>query len=1059
MTVLAIPLAGAAIGGALAAGTAYVSLGITLGYAAGSFIAGAWSSGSNTKIKAPRFNDPMLQSGSYGEPIPDIYGAARISGNMLWSSPTQTIKHEEDSGGGGKGGGGGGATYVTYTYTASFAIGLLAGEIDGIGRIWFDGKIWLDNRSGVIEAALDRDTMLQNFSLVTYERSQKISLYTGSESQQPDPTMESYEGAGNVPAYLGLAYIVFENIDLGGSGHKPNVTVEVFKDATPTSEYYYFDRTPTTDVNLYPTITPDGNLLVLCHNATDGYFFRLFSGMTWNELYRFYPQDFGSNNYSNPGGWECQGMCIRMGAPDDYGVPQNTMMTLWVQASGNWPEAWVVYHDGISGDIQNHKQITECAWPNEQYHWAQFNGMSAQDHDLVLKQKYYYDAVIHLRTWDNPSVVDVFGGGSLDYPGILIHGQSYNLWMNLDDKIYEYYGISRDQKQVFSQDYWDSNISGLDYDPNSGHWILFEGLGDQGKGYVYDSDWDRLLIDYYEYDSDDYPSLSSIVSSICLSAGLAADQIDVTDLASTKVKGFVRAGVMTANKVIELLQTAYFFDAVEIDKKIHFVLRDGSNDKTLADADLGAHEYGSDAIENIITDMINESELPQNVQIRYIDYDTDYQVGVQRYDVYFSNTEQTVTIDLPIILDHDDALQIAQKHMMQAHAAKYRYTLAVSWEHIDLAPGDVITADNNLMRIEQMGIAENLLKIVGISEWDSSIYQSTIEAPDITYDPILPAIIGNTAVVALDIPILSINDNNPGFYLAVYGYTSGWSGATLAYSSDGGAAWAEISAVVSASIIGRTNSTLADGSALIWDNANTVNISIFTPSGTLSSDTEANVLSNSNLAAIGSHGRWELINFLDATLESDGTYTLSGLLRGRYGTDANTGNHQGNDYFVLLEASKLARPPLVEADIGLQREYRAVSIGKNIADAVTQSFTNSALGIKPYTVVNVEGVRDTSGNLTITWVWRDRVYGANEWGDYAASDRSIEDDQSCEIDVYDTSSPPAVVRTITVSDAETTIYTAAQQTTDFGSPQSSIDMIIYQMSAVAGRGQAKEVTL
>jgi hypothetical protein len=34
----------------------------------------------------------------------------------------------------------------------------------------------------------------------------------------------------------------------------------------------------------------------------------------------------------------------------------------------------------------------------------------------------------------------------------------------------------------------------------------------------------------------------------------------------------------------------------------------------------------------------------------------------------------------------------------------------------------------------------------------------------------------------------------------------------------------------------------------------------------------------------------------------------------------------------------------------------------------------------------------------------------------------------------------------------TTIYTAAQQVTDFGSPQSSVLVNVYQLSAVLGRG-------
>ena len=44
-----------------------------------------------------------------------------------------------------------------------------------------------------------------------------------------------------------------------------------------------------------------------------------------------------------------------------------------------------------------------------------------------------------------------------------------------------------------------------------------------------------------------------------------------------------------------------------------------------------------------------------------------------------------------------------------------------------------------------------------------------------------------------------------------------------------------------------------------------------------------------------------------------------------------------------------------------------------------------------------------------------------------------------------------VVRTLTAT-SSTVTYTAAQQTTDFGSPQSSVTVRVYQRSAVIGRG-------
>lgn len=49
-------------------------------------------------------------------------------------------------------------------------------------------------------------------------------FYSGSETQQPDPLLETHFGVGNTPAYLGRSYIVLENFEVGKYGAIPNFT-------------------------------------------------------------------------------------------------------------------------------------------------------------------------------------------------------------------------------------------------------------------------------------------------------------------------------------------------------------------------------------------------------------------------------------------------------------------------------------------------------------------------------------------------------------------------------------------------------------------------------------------------------------------------------------------------------------------------------------------------------------------------------------------------------------------------------------------------------------------
>jgi hypothetical protein len=66
-----------------------------------------------------------------------------------------------------------------------------------------------------------------------------------------------------------------------------------------------------------------------------------------------------------------------------------------------------------------------------------------------------------------------------------------------------------------------------------------------------------------------------------------------------------------------------------------------------------------------------------------------------------------------------------------------------------------------------------------------------------------------------------------------------------------------------------------------------------------------------------------------------------------------------------------------------------------------------------------------------------------------------EETERYEVDILDGAT---VKRTLAATTPAAT-YTAAQQTADFGSPQSAIDVRVYQLSTVHGRGTPRPATL
>jgi hypothetical protein len=104
----------------------------------------------------------------------------------------------------------------------------------------------------------------------------------------------------------------------------------------------------------------------------------------------------------------------------------------------------------------------------------------------------------------------------------------------------------------------------------------------------------------------------------------------------------------------------------------------------------------------------------------------------------------------------------------------------------------------------------------------------------------------------------------------------------------------------------------------------------------LESVTQAAMLNGANAALLlKTNGEPEVIQFRDVTLNLDGSFTLSGLLRGRRGTDVFVDRHQPGELFVLLHPDDVETLTVPLGDLGLPRSWRAVGFGSLFEDAET----------------------------------------------------------------------------------------------------------------------------
>ena len=152
----------------------------------------------NRVFEGPRLQDFKLMTSRDGTAIPRSYGRVRVAGQVIWASRIkETVKTERV-------GGKGGPKQKDYSYSMSFALGLCEGEIRSVDKIWVNGQ------------------PLRIMGLTH-------RIYLGNETQFPDPIVSAIDGlGGDVPAFRGTAYIVFEDFPLDDyGGRMPQFNAEV----------------------------------------------------------------------------------------------------------------------------------------------------------------------------------------------------------------------------------------------------------------------------------------------------------------------------------------------------------------------------------------------------------------------------------------------------------------------------------------------------------------------------------------------------------------------------------------------------------------------------------------------------------------------------------------------------------------------------------------------------------------------------------------------------------------------------------------------------------------
>ena len=556
------------------------------------------------------------------------------------------------------------------------------------------------------------------------------------------------------------------------------------------------------------------------------------------------------------------------------------------------------------------------------------------------------------------------------------------------------------------------------------------------------TDCDFTNADYTTTDPgyvDYYPScpLEKIVRVLAGYANITESML-ITNGLTNLVNGYIITSQSTFRSAIETLQKAYFFDAYEDNGVLNCVAQSLQETIVIPESDLGAVRAGEKSIDKLHIEDTDIYEMPPQINLTFYDYAKDYQQGtVRSRRMYYTEALGEETVNLPIVMTKAEAQQIVDELLMQIWLNRASYSTQVQNKWSTIRPAHILeTVVNGIKRVWQVTKVDydgGLAKLEGKGFKAPQIIKKEVIDPAVNL--VTP---GEISLYLLDLPLLTETDG-PGFYAAA---AAGKNYKDVLLFKE----------LISESLIdtleipataGTANTILEDGQTYFFDAANTVDVTLVY--GDLSSMPESDVLNGANAALLGD----EIIQFKTATLIAENKYRLSGLLRGRKGTEWATGIHAAGERFVLLDSSTIKPETLNLSDIGKEITYK---YGYANTEGTEIKFTATGRGYKPYSPCHITGSRDSSGNLTINWIRRTRIGG--EWQDNIDALLS-ETNEAYEVDIV---SGGMVKRTL-ASNAQSVIYTADMQIADFGSIQSSVTVNVYQLSDKVGRGYGKEAVV
>jgi len=504
--------------------------------------------------------------------------------------------------------------------------------------------------------------------------------------------------------------------------------------------------------------------------------------------------------------------------------------------------------------------------------------------------------------------------------------------------------------------------------------------------------------------------------------------------------GYVVDRPMTPRAMIEPLATAYAFDAAAVGSDLKFVPRGGALVMEISEDELVDPEKDASAK----LTRAQETELPREVGFGYTDASVDYRRAAVTSRRLVGGATRALHSDLAVVTNDAAATRRADIWLQDLWAGREMISFALGMEHLALTPGDVVGITlKGRRRLYEVGeLVDTEQRQVSARSIDPDIFNVPLPQPRQSA-AVIPLALGPVQALALDLPMLDSSDPPILTRLAVF--ANPWPGSITVWRSADSLSFERTATVFVPSVMGETLDELPGGPSACWDRGSEMRVRLY--GGALASLADTNVLNGANAAAVmNADGVWEVIQFAQADLVDDKTYRLSRLLRGQAGSEyAIASLLPAGAPFVLLDEH------LIEIARGIgaldrATDLRIVATGRSHDDpsALAMTLVPLATALMPLSPVHLHAARNEDGDIAISWIRRTRKDG-DAW--------SVEVPLGEDVEVYeiDIMLGSMVKRTLSTNEPAA-IYAATDEALDFGGPQTSLTVRVFQLSGTIGRG-------